>query len=146
MRNDLPSADRPAIPDEAIRLELRRSQVVDLTTFGRRTGEPRRIEIVFHAIEGRIFISGIPSHRTRAWIHNLRADPRLVLHLKAAVRADLPGRGRIVDDEAERRRWLDVIARNWRRTEVDTMVASSPLIEVVLDDPWGPVEPGGTAV
>lgn len=137
MRNDL-SLHTPPTSDHAIGLELRRSQIVDLTTFGRRSGEPRRIEIVFHAIDGRIFISGIPRQRTRAWIHNLRADPRLILHLKAGVRADLPGRARIVDDEVERRRWLEVIARNWRRTDVDTMVAWSPLIEVILDEPWGP--------
>jgi len=70
----------------------------------------------------------MPSRRTRAWIHNLEADPRLTFHLKAAVRADLPGRARIVSDPAE-------VARNWNRTDVDAMVQHSPLIEVQLEDP-----------
>lgn len=119
--------------DPTVRAALGRGQLVDITTTGRRTGQPRRIEIVFHPIRGRLYISGMPSRRTRAWIHNLQADPRLTLHLKGAVRADLPGRARIITDPAERRQVLAYIARIWRRTDVDTMVEYSPLIEVQLD-------------
>ena len=120
--------------DTAARDALRRSQIVDITTTGRRTGEPRRIEIAIHPIGGRLWISGMPSRRTRAWIRNLEADPRLTLHLKGDVRADLAAHGRIVTDEEERRSVLAYIARIWRRTDVDVMVRHSPLIEVVLDD------------
>ena len=42
--------------DPAIRQALSRGQVIDITTTGRRTGIPRRIEIVFHNIDGRIYI------------------------------------------------------------------------------------------
>ena len=45
--------------DERIRATLAAGQVIDITTIGRRSGEPRRIEIVYHVIDGRIFISGI---------------------------------------------------------------------------------------
>jgi hypothetical protein len=41
---------------------------------------------------------------------------------------------RIVDDPTERRTILERVARAWRRTDVDRMVAQSPLIEVILDD------------
>jgi deazaflavin-dependent oxidoreductase (nitroreductase family) len=118
----------------AARDALRRSQTIDLTTIGRRTGQPRRIEIVIHPIGGRLWISGIPSRRTRAWLRNLEADPRLTIHLKGDVRADLPGHARVLTDKDERRAVLAYIARIWRRTDVDAMVRDSPLIEVVLDD------------
>ncbi len=116
--------------DDPIRRALSRGHLIDITTTGRRTGAPRRIELTFHVIDGRIYISGMPSRRTRAWIRNLEADPRLTFHLKTTVRADLAARARIVTEPAERRRLLESIARTWRRTDVDTMVELSPLIEV----------------
>lgn len=119
--------------DPAIRAALDRGGLVDITTTGRRTGEPRRIEIVVHNIGGRIVISGMPARgRTRAWIHNLEADPRLTVHLKQGVTADLAATARVVTDEDERRALLVHVARNWNRTDVDAMVAWSPLIEVTI--------------
>jgi deazaflavin-dependent oxidoreductase (nitroreductase family) len=126
------SSTATALPDD-IRRALGRGHTIDITTTGRRTRAPRRIEIVFHNIAGRLFISGMPSRRTRAWIHNLRADPHMTFHLKGAVRADLPARARVIDDEEERRQVMPHIARAWRRNDVDNMVAYSPLIEVELE-------------
>jgi len=124
--------------DPAVRAALDRGGVIDITTTGRRSGEPRRIEIVFHNVDGRIVISGMPMReRTRAWLHNLEADPRLTIHLKQGVVADLPATARIVTDEAERRDLLVHVARNWNRTDVDAMVAWSPLIEVSIPG-YGP--------
>jgi deazaflavin-dependent oxidoreductase (nitroreductase family) len=120
--------------DERIQRALSRGHRIDITTTGRTTGAPRRIEIVFHNIDGRIYISGIPSPRKRAWIANLEQDPNLTFHLKGAVQADLPGTARIITDERERRTLLEQIARAWNRTDVDRMVEQSPLIEVALPD------------
>jgi hypothetical protein len=130
----MPTVDETAARDEAIRRVLRHGHTIDITTTGRVTGEPRRIEIVYHSFGGRIYISGIPNPRhERAWLLNLRADPRLTFHLKALVQADLPGTAREITDPAERRPILELVAKAWRRTDVDTMVAHSPLIEVTLD-------------
>ena len=119
--------------DPSVRAALDRGGIIDITTTGRRSGEPRRIEIVFHNVGGRIVISGMPMReRTRAWIRNLEADPRLTVHLKQGVTADLPATARVVTDEAERRDLLVHVARNWNRTDVDAMVAWSPLIEVSI--------------
>jgi len=110
--------------------------LVDITTTGRRTGEPRRIEIALHRIGGRLYISGMPSKRRRSWLANLDANPHFTLHLKAGERADLPALARIVGDEHERREVLAHVARAWGRRDLDTMVMDSPLIEVtIVDDP-----------
>ena len=119
--------------NDAIRAALERGHTIDITTIGRRTGEPRRIEIVFHNIDGRIYISGTPSPRKRRWLANLEADPHLTFHLKSRVRADLPATARVITDEGERRVILPHVARNWRRNDVETMVRYSPLIEVTFD-------------
>jgi deazaflavin-dependent oxidoreductase (nitroreductase family) len=120
--------------DDPIRAALSRGGTIDITTNGRRTRQPRRIEIVFHRIDGRIWISGIPSRRKRAWLANLEADPHLTFHLKGPIAvADLPATARVVTDPEERRPILARVAQAWRRTDVDRMVEQSPLIEVTLD-------------
>lgn len=109
---------------------LEHGHTIDITTTGRRSGEPRRIEIVFHNIGGRIYISGIPRPEKRDWLLNLEAEPRFTFHLKGRVRADLPAIARVIEDQAERREVLPQVARNWRRNDVDVMVRYSPLVEV----------------
>ena len=81
--------------DSTIRAALGRNQTIDLTTTGRRTGAPRRIEVYLHSLDGRLVISGRPNPgRTRAWIHNVAADPGVTLHLKQGARVDVPGKAR----------------------------------------------------
>ena len=123
--------------DERIALALTaRRDLIDITTTGRRTGTPRRVEIVFHNLGGRIYISGMPRPQKRAWLANLEADPRLTFHLKRTVTADLTGRARIVDDETERRAVLaEIIRTAWHDQDLDAMVRWSPLIEVTIEQP-----------
>jgi deazaflavin-dependent oxidoreductase (nitroreductase family) len=118
---------------EAIDSALGRGQVIDITTTGRESGRPRRLEIVFHNIDGRIYISGTPSSKRRSWLANLEADPHFTFHLKGKVRADLPATARIIVEETERREVLPHIARNWGRKDLEQMVRYSPLIEVTID-------------
>ncbi len=105
----------------------------NLTTTGRKSGKPRKLEIVFHNVDGRIYISGTPYPRKRRWLLNLEADPHFTFHLKGKTRADLPAVARVIDDEAERREILPHIARAWNRSDVDRMVRQSPLIEVTFE-------------
>ena len=121
-----------AATKEAIETALERGHTIDITTTGRQSGKPRRLEIVFHNIDGRIYISGIPSRNRRSWIANLDADPHLTFHLKGKVKADLPATARVIEDQAERREILPHIARNWGRTDLEAMVQYSPLIEVTF--------------
>ena len=121
------------IQNAAISNALSRGQVVDITTTGRRSNRPRRLEIVFHNIDGRIYISGMPRPEKRDWLANLEANPNFTFHLKRGVQADLPAKARVIDDETERREILPHVARAWKRDDVDYMVRYSPLIEVTFD-------------
>jgi deazaflavin-dependent oxidoreductase (nitroreductase family) len=112
---------------------LKHGGVVDITTTGRKSGRPRRLEIVFHNIGGRLYISGIPSRKRRSWLANLDREPHFTFHLKGRVKADLPAVARIIDTEAERREVLPHVARNWKRSDVEDMVRYSPLIEATID-------------
>jgi deazaflavin-dependent oxidoreductase (nitroreductase family) len=124
--------NKQATIDPKLTQALTRGGLVDITTVGRQTGRPRRIELVYHPIEGRIYISGMPGF-PRAWLANLSANPNFTFHLKGAVNADLPATARIIKDEAERRKVLAPIAKTWKRNDLDVMVRQSPLIEVTLD-------------
>jgi deazaflavin-dependent oxidoreductase (nitroreductase family) len=114
---------------------LEQGGTIDITTTGRESGLPRRLEIVFHNVGGRIYISGTPALRRRSWLANLDADPHLTFHLKGRVRADFAATARIIGDEKERREILPHIARNWGRRDLEQMVRYSPLIEVTFDSP-----------
>ncbi len=121
--------------NDQIRRALAHPGLIDITTTGRRSGEPRRIEIVYHVFDGRIYISGMPrADRRRSWLANLDADPRLTVHLKNGPVADLPATARIIDEPAERRAIITrIIATAWRDQDLEQMVAHSPLIEVTVE-------------
>jgi deazaflavin-dependent oxidoreductase (nitroreductase family) len=116
-------------------------RTIDITTLGRRSGIPRRIEVWFHRVDGRWYLSGRPG--PRSWYANLRAHPRFVVHLKHGVMADLPATARPVDEPTRRRVITavldlqdrpDVAARVSRRQDLDEWLAGSPLVEIVFDD------------
>ena len=121
-----------AVTQDAINSALARGHTIDITTTGRRSGKARRIEIVFHNIGGRIYISGTPSQNKRDWLANLEVHPDLTFHLKGRLKADLVARARVIDQEAERREVLPHVARAWGRNDLDVMVRYSPLIEVTF--------------
>ena len=122
-----------AVTKESIDAALEHGHTIDITTKGRKSGQARRLEIVFHNIGGRIYISGTPYPGKRKWLLNLEADPHFTFHLKGRTRADLPAVARVIDDETERREVLPHIARAWKRNDLDRMVRYSPLIEVKFD-------------
>jgi deazaflavin-dependent oxidoreductase (nitroreductase family) len=112
---------------------LRQGGIIDITTTGRQSGQPRRIEIVFFNFDGRAYISGMPGRR--AWMANLAADPHLTVHLKRGLLADLPATARLITDEAERRPIIERVCAVWNRSDrVEAFVAGAPLIEVIFDD------------
>jgi deazaflavin-dependent oxidoreductase (nitroreductase family) len=116
-------------------------RTIDITTLGARSGVPRRVEVWFHHVDGRWYLTGMPV--PRSWYANLRAHPRFVVHLKHGVTADLPATAAPVDEPTRRRVITAVLdlqnrpeigARVGRRQELDDWLARSPLVEIVFDD------------
>ena len=114
---------------------LATDQVIDITTIGRKSGEPRRIEIWFHNLDGRLYITGTPG-RPRDWLANMLAHPDFTFHLKESTQADLPARAVPITEAGERREVLTAILQKLGRDEADVeeWVAESPLVAVVLGE------------
>jgi deazaflavin-dependent oxidoreductase (nitroreductase family) len=118
--------------DARVRAALASDRVIDITTTGRRSGAPRRLEIWMHQIDGRLYITGLPG--PRAWHANLLADPAFTLHLKESATADLPATARDVADPAERRAVLTRITTNiGRADDVERWITDSPLVEAIVE-------------
>jgi deazaflavin-dependent oxidoreductase (nitroreductase family) len=116
------------VTDEA-RQALERQQTVEITTIGRRSGQPRRIETWRYRAAGRYWLTGSPG--SRDWYANLLAHPDFLLHVDGF---DLPVRGRVVTDPDERARVFGAIvpALSWAGS-LEGWLAGSPLVEIELD-------------
>jgi deazaflavin-dependent oxidoreductase (nitroreductase family) len=79
-----------------------RERIVDITTTGRRTGRPRRIEIFFYRANGATYLCSGAGGGATGWYANLRANPAFTFHLKNGIRADLPAHATTVTDSMER--------------------------------------------
>lgn len=121
-----------SVRDERVARALSRGHTIDITTTGRRSGRAHRIETVFHNIDGRIVLSGMPGRRD--WYANLLADPHFTFHLKGAVKVDLPATARPILEPDERRELMARVAQNWGRTDLDVMLVHSPLVEVSFEE------------
>lgn len=122
--------------NDLIRRRLAKGHRIDITTTGRKTGQARRIEIVFHNMDGRLIITGTPrADHKRGWLVNLESDPHLTFHLKGSTEADLPATARVITDDAERRAIATWVTTNaWQGMDIDEMTAYAPMIEVTIDD------------
>jgi deazaflavin-dependent oxidoreductase (nitroreductase family) len=120
-------------------------RTIDITTTGRRSHEPRRIEIVFYRLGDEFYLSGIPAPKTRDWLANLAASPHFTFHLKHGVVADLPATATVIVEPAQRRRVLAVFVEQfndrrresddgWPEADLDEWVAQSPLAKVTFED------------
>ncbi len=117
-------------------------RTVDITTIGNRSGRPHRIEIWFHRVGDKFYLSGTPAKRD--WYANIKANPAFTFHLKNSVVADLPATARPVTDEQERRRVFTEIvddlnqpsnpARIVHPNSVDAWMVGSPLAEISFDE------------
>ncbi|MEZ4503373.1 MAG: nitroreductase/quinone reductase family protein [Dehalococcoidia bacterium] len=115
--------------DATVRAALQADRVVDITTRGRSSGEPRRIEIWAHLVGDRIFITGRPGKRS--WYANMRAHPEVTLHVKRGATADIEARARPILDAAERREVLAPIVAGIDGAALDAWVEGAPLVELV---------------
>lgn len=118
--------------DERIRHALASGRTIDITTIGRRSGEPKRVEIWFHNIDGKIYITGTPGKRD--WYANLVANPDFTFHFKEQFSADLPARATPITDPAIRGTVFSHVLDQRRSNpgELDKWLKESPLVEVTF--------------
>lgn len=107
---------------------LATERTIDITTTGSKSGAPSRIEIWFHNVDDRIYITGMPGKRD--WYANLLAEPKLTFHLKESVTADLEATGRPVSGGSKRAILETILERLGRADEIDEWMDRSPLVEV----------------
>lgn len=116
--------------NEEIRHLLETVETVDITTIGRTSSRPRRIEIWMYAIDGRAVITGTPGPRD--WYANLIAKPQMTLHLPGDL--DLEAIATPVTDESFRHAVFTAEKTWWYRsqTSVADLVATSPMVELTF--------------
>jgi deazaflavin-dependent oxidoreductase (nitroreductase family) len=111
--------------DAEAQAALAHDRVCDITTRGRKSGVPRRTEIWFWRVGGRLYLTGAPG-RARQWHANLLAHPHFTLHLKQSAQRDLPAVARVLTAAAERRRVLARILELIDGSAPDAWVPSVP--------------------
>ena len=112
--------------------ELARHLTIDLTTTGRRSRMPRRIEIWWFRVDGHFYITGTGGRRD--WLANLRSDPDGIVHVGGL---DIPITAAEVADPTERRRVLSDPQLSWysSQEQLDQLVAQAPMIRLVFRGP-----------
>jgi deazaflavin-dependent oxidoreductase (nitroreductase family) len=106
---------------------LARHQTIHITTTGRKTGRPRRVEIWWFRVDGRFVITGTPGRRD--WMANLSADPRLTIHVGGR---DIEATAAPITDPSFRRKVFTRPQTSWytSQAELDRLVATAPMVEI----------------
>ena len=115
--------------NERVRDALARDRTIDITTIGRNSGLPRRIETWFYRVDDQIYLTGSPGRRD--WYANLLANPGFTFHLKQSVAADLPARATPITDPDQKRAIVERILSDLDGAEnLEAWLEGSPLMSV----------------
>jgi hypothetical protein len=133
-----------AAMNQEIREALKTDRTIDIITIGAKSGLPRRVEIWFTNVNGRIIICGTPnatgdkgSYTPRDWLANLKANPEFIFCLKESIQVELPARAVEIVDLEDRRYLMSAPETKWYRDQVDSLddlVNASPIVEVFFRD------------
>jgi hypothetical protein len=123
-----------------IREALKKDRTIDIITIGAKSGLPRKTEIWFSNVNGRIIICGTPNAKgsqgpriLRDWLANLKANPEFTFCFKESVKIQLPARAVEITDLEDRRYLMSAPETKWYRDQVnsiDDLVNGSPIVEV----------------
>ena len=120
-------------------------RTIEVTTKGRRSGLPHRIEIWFYRVGDTNYLTGMPGFTSEPdWYQNLLATPQFTVHLKHGVRADLAAIARPVTDGDERRRVFESVVADLNQpanpgrivqpTTVQAWLEGSVLLKIAFGD------------
>ena len=104
-------------------------RTIELTTIGRHSGTETRIEIWWFYVEDRFVITGTPGKRD--WYANVLVNPQVIVH---TADGDIAGTATPISDPSFRERVFTHPDVGWyqTQTELDRLVATSPMIEIAL--------------
>src|SRR5215218_1648812 len=120
--------------DDRVRQALANDRTIDITTTGRSSGQPRRIETWFYRADDQIYLTGSPGRRD--WYANLLANPEFTFHLKQSVTADLPARATPITDSEQKRAIFERILSDLGEPQnLEAWLAGSPLMAVDFNGP-----------
>ena len=124
--------------DTAVKNALDSGGIIDITTWGARSGTARRIEIVFHQFDGSYYITGKPGVK-RDWLANLNANPGFTVHLKRGLTADVAASAKEITDEGQRAKVLyRILTESWGNEPAKAdhilprWVEDAPLVEFTV--------------
>jgi hypothetical protein len=140
VKNILPSKYIPM--NKEVITALHRDRIIDIITIGAKSGLPRKIEIWFTNVNGRIIICGTPNSKggngprtPRDWLANLRVHPQFMFCLKESVKVNLHARAVEIVDPIDRRNLMSAPETHWYRSQgntIEELVKESPIIEVLF--------------
>lgn len=114
---------------EDMRKALEADRTIDITTTGRKSNRPHRIETWLFRAGGQHFLTGSPGRRD--WYANLLAAPDFTLHLKESVTADLTAQAIPITNQEERRTiFTEILTDLDALPDLDAWLAGSPLMEI----------------
>ena len=115
--------------NDEIRQALARDRTIDITTTGRGSGLPRRVETWYYRVDDQVYLTGSPGRRD--WYANLLANPTFTFHLKQTVSADLPANAVPVTDPDSRHAIFTRILSDLGGTrDLEMWMEGSPLMAV----------------
>ena len=117
--------------DKAIRSALAVDELIDITTIGRNSGKPRRIEIWFHYLNETIYLASRPAKRS--WNANLLANPNFTFHFKQSLQKDVNALATPVTNPTTKRNvfaQMREVELRMAHIDLEVWVAESPLIQV----------------
>ncbi len=119
--------------DETIRQALAKDRTIDITTNGRSSGLPRRIETWFYRVDDQIYLTGSPGRRD--WYANLLTNPDFTFHLKQSASADLPARAAtITNPDIRRAIFSRILGDLGGARDLEAWMAGSPLMAITIDE------------
>ena len=126
---------------------LSQDELIELTTYGRKTGQPHIIECRFMYAGDKVYVSGFPGKRD--WVANIKNNPKALIHIKQSAEAMIQAEGRVVTREKERRSFLVRYMEFWSPINpieklVRFFVINSAKVWIRLGlSMWGPMWPIG---
>ncbi|CAN5330609.1 hypothetical protein BH11ACT4_BH11ACT4_12760 [soil metagenome] len=118
-------------------------RAVEITTMGRVSGLPRRLDIRLYRVADKNYLCESPG-RDPAWYEDVVEHPHFTLHLRNGVVADIRAKAVPITEEAERARVLEAIVADLNQpsnpcgiiqpTALDAWLEGSVLAEVRFDE------------